>query len=1043
MSWLNWLTRWRSGPQRTPFQTNLISVLHAAAGVARRATSTEADVLRAVSEELRQLKLIGAVLLLDDQGYLVVRSRVLSPVVDLALRRLTGIEIIGFRFDPSNAPDFEAALERGEPIFITDRKTNIARILPDGLGPVLPTILRLVGGNSPSILAPLMVSDRPLGIITVNASWLSEADLPLVTSLADHVAIALSHVRSREDMRAALGRERLRNQVAEAVASAFDLSTILERVIKIAVTVTEADAGAFALMDPDGGIIEYPYTFGLPEELRLRASPKGTGVAWQLVETGEPILLDEYGSHIQALQNWAGVGLHAFLGVPLYAGDEPIGALGLFKTRIGESFHQDQVDMTQAIANMTAIAVKNARLYDEIRQRVEEAQALIRTSRSISGSLDLETVLRMIAEQAMELFHADGSRIHMLDPQRGIMRCLVAIDPQAESMLALELEPGEGLIGHVLNTGKPMVINDPSSDPRSRQVPGTPSDEAECLALAPLLAKQRTVGVMAIRRLGLDHPFTTSDMELLTAFAAQVAVAIENADLYGQIESQAQRLEGEVVARTRDLALSEARFRGLLETSLAGIAQIDSRGKVSYVNRVFSTLVGISEEELQDMSIHQVALEIFPSELRQEMIDRLRPDAALSLPAREIYEVEIARSRSLIIPVIFAVNRIVDEEGKPQGTTVLMLDISERKALEIALRSERDRLNTILSSIGDAVLVTNADGVVEYANPAWERLSGYRRPEAIEGGAALADESLNPEAVIQEMWDTLNAARAWHGELVSRRKDGKAYEVAASITPVLSDSKNVVNFVAVQHDISALKELDRLKSQFVSDVSHELRTPLTNIRLYVDLLRETHDAERSSTYIETLTRESERLAHLIDDLLSLSRLESGSTPFQPRPVDLNELLQALYNDRRALAASKGLMLLMESSPDLPTAMGDERLLTQVFTNLLTNAMNYTPSGGRITLRTCARDKSGQDWITAVFEDTGIGIASEERPRIFDRFFRGKASLSTGAPGTGLGLAICKEIAEIHGGQIQVEPNDGRGTRVTVWLPSVGQEERAI
>jgi len=1043
MSWLRRLIPRGSEPQRTPFQTNLISVLHAAAGVARRATSTEADVLRAVSEELRQLKLIGGVLLLDDQGFLVVRNRVISPVVDLTLRRLTGLEIVGFRFDPGRVPKIKAAIDRGEPMFISDRKETIGQIVPEGLGPILPTILRLVGGETPSIVAPLMVSDRPLGVITVSAPWLSQDDLPLLSSLADHVAIALSHVRSREEMRVALSRERLRNQVAEAVASAFDLSTILERVIKIAVTVTGADAGAFALIDYDGGSIGYPYTFGLPEELRLRPSPRGAGVAWDLIERGEPIIMGEYGDHMQALTDWAGVGLHAFLGVPLYAGDEPVGALGLFKTQPGQTFHRDQVDMTQAIANMTAIAIKNARLYDEIRRRADEAQALIRTSSSISSSLDLETVLHMIVEQAMELFQADGSRIHMLDPQREILRCLVAIDPQAESMLALELEPGEGLIGHVMTTGKPLAINDPSTDPRSRQVPGTPSDEQECLAMAPLVARQRTVGVMAIRRLGLDHPFTPSDIELLTAFAAQAAVAIENADLYGQIESQAQRLEAEVVERTRDLALSEARFRGLLETSLAGIAQIDSHGTLTYVNRVFSTLVGIPEGELQGMSIQQAALQVFPPELREVMIDRLRPAAALSLPSREVYEVEIARSPTLLIPVIFAVNRIVDDDGQPQGTTVLMLDISERKALETALRSERDRLDTILSSIGDAVLVTDARGVVEYANPAWERLSGYGRPEAVEGGVGLADEKLNPAPIIQEMWDTLEAAKVWHGELINMRKDGKTYEVAASITPVLSDNKKLANYVAVHHDISALKELDRLKSQFVSDVSHELRTPLTNIRLYVDLLRETHDADRSSTYIDTLTRESERLAHLIDDLLSLSRLESGSTPFQPRPVDLNGLLQALYDDRRALAASKGLMLLMESSPDLPTAMGDERLLTQVFTNLLTNAMNYTPSGGRITLKTNTKARSGQAWITAVFEDTGIGIASEERPRIFDRFFRGKASLSTGAPGTGLGLAICKEIAEIHGGQIQVEPNDGRGTRVTVWLPSVGEGEKTI
>jgi PAS domain S-box-containing protein len=1040
MPWPKWLTRRGKTPRPTPFQTNLISVLRAAAGVARRATSTEADVLRAVSEELRQLKLIGGVLLLDDQGQLVVRNRVISPVVELTLRRLTGLEIVGYRFDPGQVPTIKAALDQGEPVFLSNRRAAIEQILPDGLGPVTPAIIRLIGGETPSIIAPLMVSDSPLGVITVNAPWLTPDDLPLVTSLADHVAIALSHVRSREEMRGALSRERLRNQVAEAVASSFDLSTILERVIKIAVTVSGADAGAFALIDSDGDAIHYPYTFGLPEEVALAPSPRGTGVAWDLVERGEPVLLEEYGSHLNALAHWAGIGLHAFLGVPLYAGEEPVGALGL--TKPGELFRQDQVDMTQAIANMASVAIKNASLYDEIRRRVDESQALIQTSRSISGSLDLETVLRMIAEQAMELFRADGSRIHMLDPQRGILRCLVAIDPQAESMLALELEPGEGLIGHVMDTGKPMVFNDPSTDPRSRQVPGTPSDEAECLAMAPLLTRQRTVGVMAVRRLGIDQPFTSSDVELLTAFAAQAAVAIENADLYGQIESQAQRLEGEVVERTRDLALSEARFRGLLETSLAGIAQIDAQGSLTYVNRVFSNLVNVPEAELQGMNIHQAALRIFPPHLRQVMIDRLKPGAAFTLPSRETYEVEISGERPGSVPAIFAVNRILDEDGQPQGTTVLMLDISERKALETALRSERDRLDTILSSIGDAVLVTDPDGVVEYANPAWQRLSGYAQPEDVDGGASLANEELNPGTVVQEMWETLKSAKAWHGELINRRKDGRTYEVAASITPVLSDDKTVVNFVAVQHDISALKELDRLKSQFVSDVSHELRTPLTNIRLYVDLLRETHDAERSSTYIETLTRESERLAHLIDDLLSLSRLESGSTPFEPRPVDLNGLLQALYNDRRALAASKGLILLMESSPELPTAMGDERLLTQVFTNLLTNAMNYTPSGGRITLKTDATATSEQDWIMAVFEDTGIGIATEERPRIFDRFFRGKASLSTGAPGTGLGLAICKEIAEIHGGRIQVESNDGRGTRVTVWLPSVSQANPA-
>jgi signal transduction histidine kinase len=232
-----------------------------------------------------------------------------------------------------------------------------------------------------------------------------------------------------------------------------------------------------------------------------------------------------------------------------------------------------------------------------------------------------------------------------------------------------------------------------------------------------------------------------------------------------------------------------------------------------------------------------------------------------------------------------------------------------------------------------------------------------------------------------------------------------------------------------------LKELDRMKSQFVSDVSHELRTPLTNIRLYLDLLEAGTDGERRDRYLETLRRESERLTNLIDDLLSLSRLEAGTIAFNPRPTDLNALLSALVEDRRALAGSRGLSLGLDPEPGLPQVMGDERLLSQVFTNLLTNAMNYTLSGGRILLRTRRRRSGGSEWITVEVEDTGLGITFEEQPQLFRRFFRGRASRDTKAPGTGLGLAICKEIIDRHGGRVTVESEGrpGLGARFTVWL----------
>jgi len=335
------------------------------------------------------------------------------------------------------------------------------------------------------------------------------------------------------------------------------------------------------------------------------------------------------------------------------------------------------------------------------------------------------------------------------------------------------------------------------------------------------------------------------------------------------------------------------------------------------------------------------------------------------------------------------------------------------------------------------VVVTDPAGRIEYVNPAWERLSGFSAEEATgqEARLRLMDGSGQPGDSTGDLWATLKSGRTWRGQVVSRRKDGTQYDAAVTVAPIEDEQHHVVNLVGVEVDISALMELDRMKSQFVSDVSHELRTPLTNIRLYLDLLGAAADEDRQHRYLETLRRESERLTNLIDDLLSLSRLEAGTIAFNPRPTDLNALLAALVEDRRALAGSRGLSLGLDPEARLPQVMGDERLLGQVFTNLLTNAMNYTQSGGRIMLRTRTRQAGDSPWVIVEVEDTGLGISYEEQTQLFRRFFRGKASRDTKAPGTGLGLAICKEIIDRHGGRVSVESEGrpGQGTRFTVWL----------
>ncbi len=1003
------------------------SVLRAAASVARRAFASQSDVLHALTHELPNLGLKGAVWLTTPDGKLEISTWSIGNTVDEGLKQLTGIGIGGYRFDPEQVDLYHEALSRREAIFTTDRRGVISQMVPASVRPMVDAIIGILGEH-PVIVAPLLGDDRILGALNVSGDWLTESDVPMVMALADHVSIALDHVQARAQMRASLDRERLRNQVVEAITSALDLPVVLERVIRLATEVTGAEAGVIALIEADGDTMTYPHLFGLPASLRPAPAHRGLGLAWQIAIGEKPILLNEYASSAEALPEWIQAGVHAFLGVPLIASGETIGALGLFSLHPKRTFRDEQVELTQAIAQMAAIAVKNARLYAEVNQRAGEAQALMQTARSISASLDLDTVLNLIADQAMALTQADGSRIHLYDPAEGILRCLVARDPKDQEMLSVQLKPGEGFVGYVMQSGVPLLTNDPASDPRGVHVPGTTIDEPECLILAPLSIRQRPMGVMTVRRIGQERPFFPSDLDLLSAFAAQAAVTIENAHLYGQIEAQAQRLEAEVVKRTRDLARSEARYRALVETSLAGIFQLDADGSLNYANQAFSKLLERRREDL----IGRPALGLLGLTHLKESLTEDRQEESL----REVYTVELETGAGRRIPAMLAVSTITEEGGAPQGLTGLVLDISERTQLEADLRAERDRLHAILTSIGDAVLVTDAEGTIEYVNPAWERLTGYPAAEALGQTPRINKSGEQEDSVYEDLWETILAAKPWHGEMINQRKDGSRYDAGLTITPIVDPAGKVINFVGVLYDISALKELDRLKSQFVSDVSHELRTPLTNILLYLDLLAATDDREKAARYLRTLSRESGRLAHLIDDLLSLSRLESGSTPFEAAPVDVNHLLGSLANDRRNLAASQGLEIEVDCPDDAPFAMGDERLLVQVFTNLLTNAMNYTLEGGRITLRTRKQREDGKVWLVAVVEDTGLGIPVDEQLMIFRRFFRGAASEKTGAPGTGLGLAICRQIAERHGGRITVESEGipGRGTRFTLWLP---------
>jgi signal transduction histidine kinase/DNA-binding response OmpR family regulator len=238
--------------------------------------------------------------------------------------------------------------------------------------------------------------------------------------------------------------------------------------------------------------------------------------------------------------------------------------------------------------------------------------------------------------------------------------------------------------------------------------------------------------------------------------------------------------------------------------------------------------------------------------------------------------------------------------------------------------------------------------------------------------------------------------------------------------------------VELESALQQARSADRVKSEFVSNVSHELRTPLTNLKLYLGLLTR-GQPDKHQTYMDTLHREVGRLQDLIEGLLDLSRLDLDKLQANLQPTDLNLLVGTLVADRSALVADRGLILDVELDEHLPSALADPQLIEQVLTNLLTNAINYTPGGGQIDLRTGVAEAAGQSWVTVDVADTGPGITEKDRMHLFERFYRGQAGRASHAPGTGLGLAICKEIMDRHSGRITLESQVGQGSTFTVWL----------
>jgi len=349
-------------------------------------------------------------------------------------------------------------------------------------------------------------------------------------------------------------------------------------------------------------------------------------------------------------------------------------------------------------------------------------------------------------------------------------------------------------------------------------------------------------------------------------------------------------------------------------------------------------------------------------------------------------------------------------------------DMSERIDDQVRrLSEEKQRLDTILNSMGEGIMVTNHAGLITLVNPAFCRL--FSISGSVEG-KKLVEVSRHP--FLQEAFNDLGKPNVTELVREISIKQPVDCTLFTHWVPLMVDGRRQ-GIVAVFHDITDLKKAENIRRDFVANVSHELRTPVTIIKGYADTLLDgvlTSDPVRALHFVGIISSHADRLANLINDILVLSSLETRDVLLELNPLDVSGTLSKACMLLREQALEKNISITNESvGGTLPRVMADQGRLEQVVVNLLENAIKYTPAGG--TIRLFTEDEEG--FIKVSVADTGIGIPFKDLPRIFERFYRVDEARTREQGGTGLGLAIVKHIVQLQGGNVSVTSEPGKGS----------------
>jgi two-component system sensor histidine kinase/response regulator len=517
-------------------------------------------------------------------------------------------------------------------------------------------------------------------------------------------------------------------------------------------------------------------------------------------------------------------------------------------------------------------------------------------------------------------------------------------------------------------------------------------------------------------------------------FPAEVVISVAEIHgrkvLHGAVRDISRRKQAEQALRA-----SEAKFRQLVEMAPLPMALTDPAGAVQLINSQFTRMLGYTTADMPNT---------------EAWWSLAYPDAAYRGLVRQQWEVLVERAAQGTGQLPPTEYQVAGRDGRvhtllisgtvlKDGFLAAFLDITQLKEANDTLR----KLSQAVEFSPSMIIITDQRGLVEYANPAWERVTGFRLAEVAGKKPAGLKSGVHSREFYAHLWSEITAGRIWRGEFCNRRKNGELYWESAAIAPVHDDAGRITHFVAVKEDITdrrkAEEELrlakeaadaaNRAKSTFLANMSHEIRTPMNAILGFAQLLHRDPDlSSQHRAQLATISRSGEHLMEIINDILEMARIESGRIALNPDTFDLHRLLEDLERLFSLRAEASQLGFQVERQGTVPRwILADETRLRQVLINLLGNAVKFTPAGGSIILRVSATEEPDRTLLLHMeVEDTGKGIAPEDMPHLFQAFFQTQTGKQV-AGGTGLGLAISREFVRLMGGDMTVASRLGAGS----------------